>query len=139
MTFFDVVNPEALGQPRGWNNGMVAPAGGRIVFVAGQVAADGTGRVPPGVAFIDQFGEALRRSLLVVEEAGGGPEHVGRLTVYVSDMDAYRASLGELGAVYRTHMGRSYPAMALVEVSRLVEPHALVEIEATAVLPAPEG
>ncbi len=139
MTFFDVVNPEALGQPRGWNNGMMAPAGGRIVFVAGQVAADDSGGVPPGVPFIDQFGEALRRALIVVREAGGGPEHVGRLTIYVSDMDAYRESVRHLGAVYREHMGRNYPAMALVEVSRLVETGAMVEIEATAVLPAGAG
>lgn len=139
MTFFEVVNPEALGQPRGWNNGMMAPAGGRIVFIAGQVAADDTGGVPPGVSFMDQFGEALRRLLLVVQEAGGGPEHVGRLTIYVSDMDAYRSSLRDLGAVYREHMGRNYPAMALVEVSRLVETNAMVEIEATAVLPARQG
>ena len=80
--------------------------------------------------------EALRRALIVVREAGGGPEHVGRLTIYVSDMDAYRDSLRDLGAVYRENMGRNYPAMALVEVSRLVERHAMVEIEATAVVPA---
>lgn len=135
MNPFRVVNPGELGEPRGWNNGMLGPAGGRVLFVAGQVAADASGGVPPGVAFVEQFGAALGRALAVVREAGGGPEHVGRLTLYVTDMGAYRDSLGALGPVYRSHMGRSYPAMALVEVKSLVEPHALVEIEATAVLP----
>ena len=135
MNPFRIVNPPALGEPRGWNNGMLGPTGGRVLFVAGQVAADASGGVPQGVGFVDQFSGALGRALEVVRAAGGGPEHVGRLTLYVTDMAAYRSSLGDLGAPYRQHMGRNYPAMALVEVKSLVEPHALVEIEATAVLP----
>jgi enamine deaminase RidA (YjgF/YER057c/UK114 family) len=135
MNLFEVVNPESLGEPRGWNNGMLAPREGRILFVAGQVAADASGAVPEGIGFTDQFGAALARAIEVVRGAGGGPEHIGRLTVYVTDMAAYRLSVPGLGAAYREHMGRHYPAMALVEVSGLVEPHALVEIEATAVLP----
>lgn len=135
MNPFEIVNPASLGEPRGWNNGMMGPAGGRILFVAGQVAADESGGVPEGVPFVDQFAGALARAVLIVREAGGGPEHVGRLTVYVTDMDAYRDSLPALGPAYREHMGRNYPAMALMEVRSLVERNATVEIEATAVLP----
>lgn len=135
MNPLEPVNPEALGPPRGFSHGLLAPAGGRVLFVAGQVAADASGAVPSGLDFVRQFTRALERTLAVVREAGGGPEHVGRLTVYVTDMDAYRRSLEDLGAAYRAHMGRHYPAMALVEVRRLVERHASVEIEATAVVP----
>ena len=74
--------------------------------------------------------------LAVVRAAGGEPEHIGRMTVFVTDLPAYRGARAELGAVWRARMGRHYPAMALVEVRGLVEPGALVEIEATAVLPA---
>jgi enamine deaminase RidA (YjgF/YER057c/UK114 family) len=136
MNPFEIVNPPALGEPRGWNNGMLGPSGGRVLFVAGQVAIDATGHVPEGVGFVEQFGGALGNALEVVRAAGGGPEHVGRLTIFVTDMDAYRASLRNLGAAYREHMGKNFPAMALMEVKSLVEPRALVEIEATAVLPA---
>ena len=135
MSFFQVVNPGSLGEPRGWNNGMLAPTGGRLLFVAGQVASDESGEVAVGLSFVAQFGVALARVLTVVEEAGGGPEHVGRLTIYVTDKRAYLSSLKELGVVYRGHMGRNYPAMSLVQVAGLVEPNALLEIEATAVLP----
>ena len=135
MNPFEIVNPPSLGEPRGWNNGMLGPAGGRVLFVAGQVAADGSGGVPEGLGFAEQFGAALGRAVDVVRHAGGGPEHIGRLTLYVTDMEAYRDSLQSLGAAYREHMGRNYPAMALTEVKSLVERHALVEIEATAVLP----
>jgi enamine deaminase RidA (YjgF/YER057c/UK114 family) len=83
---------------------------------------------------VDQFGRALENVLAVVREAGGGPEHVGRLTIYVTDLNAYRTSLKPLGEVYRRLMGRHYPAMALVQVTGLVDPNAVVEIEATAVV-----
>lgn len=130
---FRIVNPEALGRPRGWNNGMVAPSGGRVLFVAGQTARDASGRVTPGT-LVEQFDGALRNVLTVVEEAGGGAPQIGRLTIYVTDMGAYRSSLKPLGEAYRRHMGSHYPAMALVEVTALVDPDAVVEIEATAVL-----
>jgi enamine deaminase RidA (YjgF/YER057c/UK114 family) len=132
---YEIVNPKALGEPRGWNNGLLAPVGGRVLFVAGQTARDETESVPSEWGFVEQFGQALRNVLMVVREAGGGPEHVGRLTVYVTDLAAYRAALPDLGATYREAMGKHYPAMALVEVSGLVDDHAVVEIEATAVLP----
>ena len=129
---FQKINPDALAEPRGWNHGMLAPAGGRILFVAGQTAAG-----PDGVAhggFVEQFGTALDAVLTVVREAGGGPEHVGRMTVYVTDMEAYRRDLKPLGEAWRGRMGREFPAMALVEVKSLVDEGAIVEIEATAVL-----
>jgi enamine deaminase RidA (YjgF/YER057c/UK114 family) len=133
---FAIVNPEELSAPRGWNNGMLARAGGRTLFVAGQTARDGSGAVPPG-EFVAQFDAALGNVLAVVRGAGGAPEDIGRFTIYVTDVARYRASLKALGDVYRRRMGRHYPAMALVEVRALVDPNAMVEIEATAVLGTP--
>ena len=134
---YEIFNPEVLGAPRGWNNGMLAPAGGRVLFVAGQVASDETGRIVAD-DFAEQFGVALGNCVSVVREAGGSARDIGRLTIYVTDMEAYRNSLEELGPVYREAMGRHFPAMALVRVAELVDPAAKVEIEATAVL-TPEG
>ncbi len=132
---FEVINPESLGAPRGWNNGMLAPAGGRVLFVAGQVAADAEGQVR-AATFVEQFGDALRRVVKVVEEAGGTAENIGRLTFYVTDIGAYRSNLKLVGDAYRQLMGRHFPAMALVEIKGLVDPNAKIEIEGTAVLPA---
>lgn len=132
---FEIVNPESLGAPRGWNNGMLAPAGGRVLFVAGQVAADAEGKIQRA-AFVQQFGDALQRVITIVEEAGGTTENIGRLMFYVTDIGAYRSNLKPLGDAYRQLMGRHFPAMALVEVKALVDPNASIEIEATAVLPA---
>ena len=134
---YEIFNPEVLGAPRGWNNGMLAPAGGRVLFVAGQVASDETGRIVAD-DFAEQFGVALGNCVSVVREAGGSAGDIGRLTIYVTDMEAYRNSLEALGPVYREAMGRHFPAMALVRVAELVDPAAKVEIEATAVL-TPEG
>ncbi len=131
---YEIINPEDLGAPKGWNNGMLAPRNGRLLFVAGQGASDDTGAVE-AADFVTQFTRALRRAIRVVEEAGGRVEHIGRLTIFVSDMDAYRSSLRPLGEAYRGLMGSHYPAMALVEVSRLVDDNAVVEIETTAVIP----
>ncbi|MGH7513300.1 MAG: SDR family NAD(P)-dependent oxidoreductase [Gemmatimonadales bacterium] len=128
-----IINPEELGAPRGWNNGIVAAAGGRMLFIAGQTARDGSGRVPVS-DFVSQFDRALGNVLTVLRAAGGEPGHIGRFTIYVTDMAQYRASLKPLGEVYRRRMGGHYPAMALVEVKALVDQAATVEIEATAVL-----
>ena len=130
---FAIVNPAALGAPRGWNNGMLGSAGGRTLFIAGQTARDGSGKVPPA-DFVTQFDSALGNVLAVLREAGGESADIGRFTIYVTDMGQYRASLKPLGEVYRRRMGTHYPAMALVQVASLVDPHAAVEIEATAVL-----
>jgi enamine deaminase RidA (YjgF/YER057c/UK114 family) len=130
---YQAIDPEELGAPRGWTNGMLGPVDGRVLFVAGQDAAE-----PGGVVttddFVEQFGLALRKAVTVVREAGGGPEDIGRLTVYVTDLEAYRSRRSEIGEMYRAHMGRHYPAMALVQVSGLVDPRAQVELEATAVI-----
>ncbi len=128
------INPESLGAPKGYSNGMLAPAGGRVLFVAGQIGWNSSQELV-SERFADQFGQALRNVLTVVEHAGGRPEHVGRLTVYVTDKQEYLSGLRDVGAAYRSLMGKHYPAMALVEVRALVEAGAKVEIEATAVVP----
>jgi enamine deaminase RidA (YjgF/YER057c/UK114 family) len=132
---FRIVNPEALGAPRGYSHGLLAEPGGRFLFVAGQTAA-GAGRLADQ-GFVEQWTRALKKVLVVVREAGGSAEHIGRLTIYVTDLEAYRANLRPVGEAYRELMGDHYPAMALLEVKGLVDPDAVVEIEATAVVPKP--
>lgn len=134
MNPFTIVNPPVLGPPRGYSHGLLAPAGSRLLFVAGQTAADAEGRVTDG-AFAAQFETALTRVLTVVATAGGRPEHVGRMTIFVTDLDAYLESRKALGETWKRLMDEHYPAMALVEVKRLVDADATVEIEATAVIP----
>lgn len=130
---FDIVNPESLGAPKGWNNGLLAPMDGRLLFVAGQAGWErGALGEPPG--FVDQFTRALDKVLTVVRAAGGQPADVARLTIYVADLAAYHMGLKPLGETYRARFGKHYPAMTLVEVKGLVDPGALVEIEATAVV-----
>jgi enamine deaminase RidA (YjgF/YER057c/UK114 family) len=126
-----ILQPPGWPVPKGYANGIAAR--GEIIFVGGQIGWDEQGRFPQG--FVPQVEQALRNILAVLAEAGAGPEHITRMTWYVTDMAAYRASLRELGAAYRRVMGKNFPAMALVQVVSLVEPEALVEIEATAVLP----
>jgi len=125
------LQPPGWPAPKGYANGMMGE--GRIVLVGGQIGWDSEGRFPPGL--VAQVRQALLNIVAVLREAGAGPEHVGRLTWYVTDMAAYRAALRELGPVYREVMGRNFPAMALVQVVALVEAEALVEIEATAIVP----
>ena len=125
---FDIINPASLGQPSGWNHGMRGPAGGRVLFVAGQTAGGAGG-------IVEQWERALERVVTVVRAAGGSPEDIGRMTVYVTDRAAYLGARRALGEVHRKHMGKHYPATALVEVRALVDEGALVEIEATAVIP----
>ncbi len=132
---FQIINPESLGAPKGWNNGLLAPAGGRVLFVAGQDARDASGNVTV-TDIVDQFAQVFDNLLTVVREAGGKPEHIGRLTIYVTDLEAYVTNLKPIGEAYRKRMGRHYPAMALVEVKALMESNALIEVEATAVLPS---
>jgi enamine deaminase RidA (YjgF/YER057c/UK114 family) len=127
-----VLQPEAWPIPKGYANGI--RASGDLVFVGGMVGWDQEKHF--AADFIGQTKQALRNILAVLAIAGGAPEHVVRMTWYVVNMDEYRDCQAALGAVYREVMGKHYPAMTLVEVRRLVEPEALVEIEATAVLPA---
>jgi NAD(P)-dependent dehydrogenase (short-subunit alcohol dehydrogenase family)/enamine deaminase RidA (YjgF/YER057c/UK114 family) len=130
---FAIINPAELGAPRGWSNGMLAQAGGRTLFIAGQTARDASGQVA-AADFVSQFDQALGNVLAVLRQAGGEPGDIGRFTIYVTDMAQYRAGLKPLGEVYRRRMGTHFPAMALVEVTSLVDQQAVVEIEATAVL-----
>ena len=130
---FDIVNPKALGVPKGWNNGLLAPTGGRMLFIAGQAGWESeTAGTPPG--FVEQFARALDKVLAVVREAGGTPEDLARITIYTTDLAAYRAGLKPLGEAWRARLGKHYPAVAMFEVKGLVDQGAVVEIEATAVL-----
>ncbi len=134
---FEIVNPASLGAPKGFSHGVLAPRGGRLLFVAGQTGWDEA--APPD--FAGQFARALDRVLAVVRAAEGTPGDVVRLTVYVLDLEAYRAARRSLAEVWRERFGTYYPAMALLEVSGLVDAGATVEIEATAVVQgdAPHG
>jgi enamine deaminase RidA (YjgF/YER057c/UK114 family) len=111
---------------------MVA-APGRLVYLAGQTAQDDSG-VVRGDGMVEQFDRAIANLLAALRAAGGEPEQVVSLTVYVTDMDAYRRARTELGAVWRERFGRHYPAMALVGVTSLVDPAALVELQGVAVI-----
>jgi enamine deaminase RidA (YjgF/YER057c/UK114 family) len=127
------LQPPGWPRPHGYANG-VAAEGGTLVFVAGQIGWDETGAFP----FDDLTGQVrqtLRNVLAVLAEAGGRPEHITRLTWYVTDREEYLASAREIGAVYRDLMGGHYPAMAVVQVVALIEAQARVEIEATALVP----
>ena len=122
--------PDGWPTPKGYANGVAAE--GRLVFVGGQIGWDVEGRFPDD--FIGQVRQTLQNIVAVLKAGGAGPEHLVRLTWYVTDMAEYQASLKPLGAVYREVIGPHYPAMALVQVVRLVEAAARVEIEATAVV-----
>ncbi len=127
------INPESLGAPRGYSNGMLAPAGGRLLCVAGQVAWDAEQRIVSD-RFAEQFGQTLANVVAVVREAGGEPTDLAQLTLYVTDHREHVAELRGVGAAYRALMGRHYPAMALVEIAALLEEGAKVEIQGLAVI-----
>ncbi len=126
------IQPEGWSKPRGYSNGMRAR--GEVVAVAGQVGWSPKGELVAG-GFVEQFAQALANVVDVVRAAGGRPDDLVSLTIYVTDRQAYLSSLAELGARYRRLMGGHYPAMALLQVAGLVEPGALVEIQGLAVLP----
>ena len=128
------INPPSLGEPRGYSNGMLAAAGGRLLAIAGQIAWD-EGQNLVCDDFRGQFAQALTNLVEVVRAAGGEPDDVVQLTIYVVDRQEYLASRRRLGEAYRLVMGEHYPAMALVEVSALLEPGAKVEIQGLAVIP----
>lgn len=128
------INPEELGAPKGYSNGLLAPAGSRLLFVAGQIGWNSDQQIVSD-RFLDQFDRALRNVIAVVEGAGGHAEHLVRLTLFVTDKSEYLADLQDLGRVYRRIMERHFPAMTLVEVQALLEPGAKIEIEATAAIP----
>jgi enamine deaminase RidA (YjgF/YER057c/UK114 family) len=128
-----VLQPPGWAKPRGFSNG-ISVKGGTTVYVAGQVGRAGNG-VWEASDFAGQFRQALKNIIDVVAQAGGRAEHIVRLTWYVIDREEYLASLAAVGHAYRELMGGHYPAMAVVQVSGLVEEPARLEIEATAVIP----
>ena len=130
---FKLINPDSLGAPRGYANGVLVPPGGSLLFIAGQVGW-GEGQRLVSADFVEQFERALLNVLAVVREAGGAPEQVARLVIYVTDREEYRGRRREVGERWRAHMGRHFPTMSLVEVAGLVEEGAKVEIEGIAVL-----
>jgi enamine deaminase RidA (YjgF/YER057c/UK114 family) len=118
--------------PKGYANGIAAR--GTQIFVGGQIGWNSQQQFETD-DFVAQTGQALRNIVEVLREAGAGPEHMVRMTWYITDRDEYNSRLRELGPVYREAMGRNFPAMTCVQVARLVEARAKVEIEVTAVLP----
>lgn len=127
--------PEGWPRPKGYTNGLRVPAGSDLVFIAGMVGWDEEERMV-STSFAGQFEQALKNVLATLRAGGGEPEHLVRLTVYVTDLEAYRGSLKEVGETWKALMGRHYPCMALVQVKGLLEAGALVEVEATAAVPA---
>ncbi|MDQ2920196.1 MAG: RidA family protein [Acidobacteriota bacterium] len=130
---FKLINPVSLGSPRGFSNGVLTDAGGRLLFVAGQIARDETQTIVSG-NFVEQFDRALVNVIAVVTEAGGRPEQIARMVIYVTNRLEYLQYQRAIGERYRAHMGKHFPAMVLVEVKSLLENEAKVEIEAVAVL-----
>jgi enamine deaminase RidA (YjgF/YER057c/UK114 family) len=130
-----ILQPPGWPRPRGYANGTMAE--GRLVFVAGQIGWDATQTIVSD-DLVDQLRQTLANTLAVLREAGAGPEHVARMTWYVTDKREYLARARELGETYRSLMGRHYPAMAVVEVKALIEDRARIEIETTAVVPGSE-
>jgi enamine deaminase RidA (YjgF/YER057c/UK114 family) len=127
-----VLNPQGWAPPKGYANGIAAR--GTTVFVGGQIGWNGQQQFESD-DFVAQAKQALRNVVAILAEAGAGPEHITRMTWYVTDKRQYVASLSTLGAAYREVIGRHFPAMTAVEVSALVEDRAKVEIEVTAVVP----
>ena len=134
MTFRSI-NPQSLGAPSGYSNGLLTEPGGRLLFIAGQIAWNDKHEIVSN-DFVDQFDKALENVIAVVREAGGEPSNVARLIIYVTDKHEYRERTREVGERYRKHMEKHFPAMVLVQVGDLLDDAAKVEIEGVAVLPA---
>lgn len=130
-----VIQPDGWARPSGFSNGIVAT--GKTLYVAGQIGwnpRSATPAIPPTATFVEQFDQALANVCEVVRAAGGRPDQIVRLTLYVTDKKDYLGELKACGAAWRKHLGRHYPAVALLQVAALVDDFARVEIEATAVL-----
>ncbi len=130
---FTLINPDSLGAPRGYSNGVLTEAGGRLLFIAGQVAWDRQQQIV-SADLVEQFDRALANVIAVVTGAGGKPEQIARLIIYVTDKNEYRFRRKEIGESYRGRMGKHFPAMVLVEVKSLLADNAMIEIEGIAVL-----
>lgn len=131
----DFIHPDGWKAASGYSNGVLVSGPARTLYLAGQVAWDADQNIVGPGDFAAQFRQCLENIVAIVREAGGEPEHLVRLTMFVADKDAYVASLKEVGAAYRDVIGRHYPAMSLIQIAALLEPGALVEIEATACIP----
>ena len=128
----EMLNPSTLPKPSGFTHAVVA-APGRLVFLAGQTGHRADGSIDQTVE--EQFEQAAKNVAIALEAAGGAPEHIVSIQIFVTDLAGYREALGELGEVYRRLLGRHYPAISLFEVSSLFDPSALVELVCTAVVP----
>jgi enamine deaminase RidA (YjgF/YER057c/UK114 family) len=128
-----VLQPPGWAKPKGYSNG-IAVKGGTTVFIAGQVGFNSKG-IFEERSFAGQFRQTLINTLAVLAEAGGRPENIVRMTWYIVDKKEYLGAIKEVGAAYRELIGRHYPAMAVVQVSGLIEDQAKLEIETTAVIP----
>jgi len=128
-----IINPESLGKPRGYSNGLLFE-GGSLLFIAGQVGWDADCRIVSD-DFAEQFAQALENVLAVVSAAGGSPENIARMLICVTDKEEYNSRLRDVGSAYRQLMAKHFPVMTLVEVKSLLEDLAKVEIEAIAVIP----
>lgn len=133
----DVLLPEGWAPPIGYANG-IAVTPGKIVFIAGQVGWDAEQRFQ-SEEIAPQFEQALKNVLAVLAAAGGRPEHICRVTAYCCDKPAYLAARTQLGKIWRALMGKHYPAMSMIFVSDLLDSPGKIELEATAVLPAPRA
>ena len=134
---FSFINPASLGTPRGYSNGVLAEPGERLLFIAGQVAWDEQQSMVSD-DLVEQFDSALANVITVATTAGGTPEAIARMVIYVTDKNEYRRRMKEIGERYRARMGKHFPAMVLVEVAGLLEDRAKIEIEATAVFSRPD-
>ena len=132
---FTFINPDSLGAPSGYSHGLVADASGKLLFIAGQIAWDQKQKIVSD-DFVEQFDRALANVITVLSAAGGKPEHIVRLVIYVTDKIEYRERTREVGERYRKHLGKHFPAMVLVQIAGLLDDAAKVEIEGMAVLPA---
>jgi enamine deaminase RidA (YjgF/YER057c/UK114 family) len=131
MADVERINPAALAKPSGFSHAVLAR--GTTVHLAGQTGMDASGAIVPG-GVVAQFEQALRNLVTALRAAGGAPESIASLTVYIVDMDDYRAHAREIGEVWKRLVGRNYPAMAGIGVARLWDPDALVEVQGIAVL-----
>jgi len=130
---FKLINPEALGAPSGYSHGVLVDGGGKLLFIAGQIAWDQNQKIVSD-DFIEQFDQALANVITVVKAAGGESNNIVRVVVYVTNKQEYLAQTKAVGEQYRKHMGKHFPAMVLVQVASLVDDAAKVEIEAMAVI-----
>jgi enamine deaminase RidA (YjgF/YER057c/UK114 family) len=132
---FTLINPEALGTPSGYSNGLLVDGGGKLLFIAGQIAWDQDQKIVDD-DFVEQFDKALSNVITVLRAAGGEPNNIVRLVIYVTNKIEYRERTREVGERYRKHLGKHFPAMVLIQVAGLLDDRAKVEIEGMAVIPA---